>query len=870
MRVLLLLFSALFCFVASAQKVDKYLFLGKEATEAKEFYKAAEFYRQGALLTTSNPELNFNYAECLRTLNNYDLAEKFHQLTLDNDSANQYPISLYWLAVLQKNNGKYKESLGNWELIKRLNANDPNSDVYRKAEQEIIGCSAILNGAIPSYSYSIRNVESLNTINAEFAASYYDTMSMVYSKVEVDKLQQKKSESNIELHSSIREYGDWREGFLLPPAINQTGYQNANGTFSSDRRYFLFTRCDQNLSCMLYISVYKNGVYSEAFPLKINAPGFSSTQPHMAKTDNGYVIFFSSNRPGGKGGLDIWYCTADDKLNLGPVRNVPEVNSPEDDITPFYYHPTKELFYSSSWFTNLGGYDIFKSKTEDLNRFSDPENIGRPYNSPANDSYFNMSSQGYKGMLTSNREGSISSFGKTCCNDIYEFDYPVYLIEKLPKKNLQPKPAAEPSVRIKELYAELSALLPLTLYFHNDEPDPKSVKNFTQLSYQDCYYNYYAVKNRYDDVDRDQSYKIFNELVQPGYDKLQRYLNISSELMKLGAAIELDIKGYASPLAKSNYNVNLTGRRIESFMNYLKVYNEGFLLPFVVARGDQAQIRVKKLPFGETKSAAGVSDDYYKQELSVYSYPAAKERRIEIVATRLIDPVKNEPLLAKVETKPVVEPIKTDKAKTTDQSTSKPVVKKPEDKKVEAEQKSEVPVSKSTEKAVVKTDQKKEISKPAEVKASSDKATLDKPSTGKIDKPNHPNSRPIETAKPQEKPEVTAPLEEDLVVPVDDPIYLTNLIELNLGKVKRGELLVKKIKFRNSYGKNINFSKVIADCGCTDVKLSTRLLVPEEETVFTLLYETRGKMGVQEGEAKILTKEIDGNIRIKFKVEVVP
>ncbi|MES2628447.1 MAG: DUF1573 domain-containing protein [Bacteroidota bacterium] len=448
----------------------------------------------------------------------------------------------------------------------------------------------------------------------------------------------------------------------------------------------------------------------------------------------------------------------------------------------------------------------------------------------------------------------------------------MWLIESAPSVSLPPPaPIAVTTGRIKDLYEQLSSLLPLTLYFHNDEPDPRSVRNYTLLNYQDCYLDYFAVKGRYDETDPAQSARIYTELVQRGFDKLERYTEIAAELMKLGAALELDVRGFASPLAKSDYNVNLTSRRIESFRNYLKQYHNGELLPYLVATGNQSQLKIRRLPFGENKSAAGVSDDYYKQELSVYSYPAARERRIEIVATRLIEPAKSTVGAAALSNTGTKKPV------TTGNSGTKPTVSTAEQTLAD-----NLPIE-SVLPSEVRTPVKSQA-KPATDTKSVVKNTVTVPESNPSDVVTNPvlvtetpktkTVRLTETPIVPEKeariitpPASTAPSATDTKA---DPVYLSNVISLNLGKVRRGPLLVKKIKFRNAFGQNINFTKIITDCGCTSLKVMTKMLVPEEETEFVLLFETRGKVGVQEGVATIMTRDLKDNITIRFKVEVMP
>jgi hypothetical protein len=91
--------------------------------------------------------------------------------------------------------------------------------------------------------------------------------------------------------------------------------------------------------------------------------------------------------------------------------------------------------------------------------------------------------------------------------------------------------------------------------------------------------------------------------------------------------MELHIKGFASPLHKKDYNINLTRRRISSFINLINTFDNGQLKFFL----DNRNLKIIELPFGENQSQKNVSDNPKDRRNSVYSKDAMLERKIEIV-----------------------------------------------------------------------------------------------------------------------------------------------------------------------------------------------------------------------------------------------
>jgi len=95
--------------------------------------------------------------------------------------------------------------------------------------------------------------------------------------------------------------------------------------------------------------------------------------------------------------------------------------------------------------------------------------------------------------------------------------------------------------------------------------------------------------------------------------------------------VEIFVKGFTSPRAKTDYNLHLGKRRISSVKNHFKTYNSSIFQPYLQSE----QLIISERSFGETTVAAGVNDDLSNQRLSIYSVEASVERRVEIVEIKL-------------------------------------------------------------------------------------------------------------------------------------------------------------------------------------------------------------------------------------------
>jgi len=175
--------------------------------------------------------------------------------------------------------------------------------------------------------------------------------------------------------------GAWTEAQSISLRINSPLNEGAC-TISADGKIMIFTSCDKRDSfgsCDLYISRKAGAEWSKPRNLgkAVNSQYWES-QPALSA--DGKTIYFSSNRPGGLGGRDLWVSEYAEKNWLKPVNLGNTINSFKDETTPFIHPNGETIFFSSNSFVGMGGFDLMRSNKMD-STWSEPKNLGYPINS---------------------------------------------------------------------------------------------------------------------------------------------------------------------------------------------------------------------------------------------------------------------------------------------------------------------------------------------------------------------------------------------------------------------------------------------------------------------------------------------------------
>ncbi len=629
-RWVLPLASLAFAFNSMGQSPAQYMKKGDLAAEQQIWDEAFSYYKQGYLLDTGSFELCERYADAARQIKNYALAETLYDRNYQKDNGKLSPDGLFWLALMQKYNGRYEDAQRNFKKYVKKHKVGGDKALLKRAEHEAKSAVWALNYKDKDADALVENAgQSINTSEAEIAPFASDSTLQFSSTRGKSQTAWKIYHGNL---SGANQYDEMR----LTGIPGNYSVANLKTTIDG---YAFFSVADGGRT-KICSSFYADGKYSVAEDVvEVNIVGWQNTMPCLETIGGVRYLFFVSDREGGEGGMDIWYMKCENKtdefvagkmpypLKFGKAKNLgSRYNTEGDELTPFVYD---SLFYfSSDWHEGFGGQDIFQCAILDFVT-GKPENLGRPINSSANDFYFTRFDK--VAWLSSNREGSlVGEDNATCCNDIYKVIY---------------KSTSNTSVQdqAQMTLEELNKALPVTLYFHNDEPNPATLDTTTSLSYIDAYESYLNLIPKYitentKGLNAEKSEEaeaitsdFFELKVKQGVSDLQHFAELLLKELEKGRSFNISVRGFASPRAKTDYNLNLTKRRTASLVNYMRTSMEGKFLPYVndVATNG-AKLQFNLLPFGEVKADKSVSDDLKDEKNSIYNRSACLERKIEI------------------------------------------------------------------------------------------------------------------------------------------------------------------------------------------------------------------------------------------------
>lgn len=631
------------CFISfasfSQQDLKRYLDFAREKYKQGDYVYSLEYYQKAMQLDSNTVNTLWEYAEVLRAYKDYRKAAYYYGEVYSREEGEMYPNSLLYYGLMTKQTGDYEKAIEIFKKAKKLYRRlDARGYAYKKSRVELESCiwakanqgdfSDLIMEPLPDY---------INTKNAEFAHRV-EGNTLYFSSLRADSISAAEevysTTYKTQIYSSeIKEQYGKDE---LVDGVNWDHSNSGNGTFSLDKKRFYFSHCRENghnYQCKILVAYVDKGKFVDIDTLGeiINYPGANTTMPFIGEWDGEEVLFYASDRIGGKGGMDIWYSFIKNGNSFKKPINIKMLNSEDNELSPFWDSAEKTLYFSSSWYDGFGGYDVFKSTY--TSAFGEPENLLEPINSPANDLYYFKTSTKDSAYVSSNRLGSNYSKNPTCCSDIYLF-----------RKEIQPEPPT-----IEETLEDLNKRLPVTLYFHNDIPNPRSWDTTTTVNYIDSYNDYIGMLDQYkkeysaglkaekaEDAKEDIE-DFFIEYVEQGVKDLNQFIKLLTVELEKGHKIEMTVKGFASPLAKTDYNVNLAKRRITSLKNYLRNYQDGLYIQYLDKTAPNgAELRIKEIPYGEYVANQLTSDNPNDVKNSVFSRAAAIERKIEIQSVDII------------------------------------------------------------------------------------------------------------------------------------------------------------------------------------------------------------------------------------------
>lgn len=403
------------------------------------FAEAGEQYERAGRLKTDRPGLLYKAAEAYYRARDYrKAAECYRQVRQEGQ---KFDLAGLRYARALKQDGRYPEAREAFRQCFRDYRGEHKALLQKVIENDIAGCDLALQlteeAALRPGPMEVRRLpEPVNTNANELAplpfsddVLYFSLAELAYGKAGGGPAKLLRTERIGEIwQAPVDARG-------LPEAAAQ-GF--SSGVFSPDGRRFYCARCSERKAaelsddpaavrarCEIAVLRRTDDGWTPPEPLRgyVNLPEFTNLAPTVAHDRGREYLFFASDRSGGSGGLDLYVCErplgADD-LDFSLPRNLgPLVNSGGEETTPFFDTTTQTLYYSSNGKMSIGGFDVFKS-VRNGNQWTPAENLGLPYNSPADELYFTPKKSGNGAFVSSNRAFGEEKPG-TRDDDIFEF-----------------------------------------------------------------------------------------------------------------------------------------------------------------------------------------------------------------------------------------------------------------------------------------------------------------------------------------------------------------------------------------------------------------------------------------------------------------
>lgn len=626
-RLILLLFLISIAFSSQAQKSKTWLKKGEEAKSVGNWPLAHACYEKAYEMDSADFDNTIPYAESCRMMKMNERALYLYQKLYDKDKGRLFPESLYWMASMQRSGGDYDEAYRNFRKFIKKNK---KSILIGDAEIQAEGCRWALDyKSTETIVEPLLQEENVNTVVSEFAPNIESSS----GKLLFTRLNES---GTFDLFSAVMRDSLYRDPEIIP--FSDRDYKSIGSLcFSSDSSTVYFT-CVRNNSPLrkLCSASWQQGHVGEIVYIgRINELDSAEfTTPHVSTFEGKELLWFASDMQGGMGGWDIYYSEISEGFTA-PKNAGNVINTKSNELAPFAYLDT--LYFSSEGYAGFGGYDLFKSQGNTSKGFERPVNLGKPYNSSSNDLYYHRSDKAGSVFFSSNRESGKSGGDDpypSCCSDIYQIP--------LPKEN---ESTDAEFTNIEHVRIEL----PVRLYFHNDEPNPNTRDTSTTITYTSSYNSYISLKSKYlsentkgfskeEAEERELLTEEFFDLhAKGGFEDLQDFRKLVLSELEDGKRLRVYVRGFASPRAQTDYNVNLTKRRITSLINDFRSAQAGVFKPYLEGNATNGgKLEFVEKPFGEYKADKGVSDDLFNEKESIYSTGACLERKIEIEAIEVI------------------------------------------------------------------------------------------------------------------------------------------------------------------------------------------------------------------------------------------
>ncbi len=537
------------------------------------------------------------------------------------------PELLFMIGTLAIEGGSLEEAK---RYLKQWLAREDREYAYDKEAEAMLAeiniKQSFFNSPVPYDPKPARNVntrwdEYLAALTPDGSAFYFTRRSQKRNKYDgpAGTLRQVEEFSMARALTESGGFPKLEEGKALEYPFNAQ-YNEGGPSMTADNAFMAFTICERDERtgeqfCDLYYTTFTYGVWNgiRKFPEGINTDKHWESQPSISP--NGDVLYFTSDRPGGFGGLDIYRAYRSPDGEWGAPENLgPTVNTRKNEKSPFIHPDSESLYFASDGHPGMGGYDLFKIKVVSGSAgWEKPQNLGYPINTEKDDIGLMVTMDGQQAYFATNKINSANGW------DIYYFDlYEAVQPEEVvlvkgqlktadfvtddePKVVLKnSKTSQETNLNINEENGSFSAVVMkkelndiiITLEAKKASFSAAPVRLMPRLENQ---INVVELELRHDELAAGESYPIPHILFQTASDRFdtQSELLIAefSEFLAATPSLRVEIQGHTDNIGDAGANLALSQRRARRVAETIKSY------------GIDA-VRISSRGYGESKPVA--------------------------------------------------------------------------------------------------------------------------------------------------------------------------------------------------------------------------------------------------------------------------
>lgn len=417
MRYIFFVFVFLFTQTLAGQ-VSADLEKGDKAFDDMVYDEALYYYETANEFQPNNPDITRRIGRVYRRVGLPAVAAEWIKKTIELGSSNPNDMLAY--AEVLKNLGQYDEAINWYNKYRTVNPDDTRAISHTSDPEYHLDLFA------DTLKYISKRLE-INNPAPVIGVCPYEDKKLLIAAVDIELPKESDANMKILRYLDIYEVGVKENNELVSPhKLNEninTKYHDGPMCYDFDGKSLYITRNNirknkavidkqGSVNTKIYESKFINNTWTAATELSINNDDFSNAHPSI--TRDGNELYFSSNRPGGYGGMDIYVCSRTNEGWSDPVNLGPSVNTEGNEMFPFISN-IGTLYFASDGHAGLGGLDIFFSEKYN-GKWMTPLNMGVPLNGPYDDFSIYYDDSGDHGYFCSSRAGKGN-------DDIYYFQF---------------------------------------------------------------------------------------------------------------------------------------------------------------------------------------------------------------------------------------------------------------------------------------------------------------------------------------------------------------------------------------------------------------------------------------------------------------